>query len=235
MNIIILAGGLGTRLHPITKDLYPKCMIDVNRKPFLYHLLKRLVENHSIDKFILSVGHKRGHIITYFEDDFWGIPIKYCHEKKPLGTGGAIKFTLEAMHYGYKDTPFVVLNGDTFITIDLNKMMKFHNERKADITMAVKYVGDVSRFGHVTFDENKKMVEYVEKDIQAPGYVNAGVYIINETNRHRLPDEGSFEKDFLQFPAAGVYVFDEPFDFIDIGTPGGYEEFVRQKSEKKVV
>jgi len=224
MNIIILAGGLGTRLHPITKDKYPKCMVEVNNgKPFLYYLLKKLVEENSIDSFILSIGHRKEHITDYFGNDFYGVPIYYCTEVKPLGTGGAIKFALESIYS--KNYPVIVLNGDTFTTIDLNKMMILHKEKKALVTVAVKFIGDVSKSGHVIFDKNKKMIEYIEKGNQIPGYINAGAYVIDEVIKSELPDEGSFEKDFLQKSAAGVYVFDKVYDFIDIGIPKDYKGF----------
>lgn len=227
MNVIILAGGLGTRLHPITKDKYPKCMVDINGKPFLEYLLEYLTKFNA-EKIILSVGHKSEYIENYFGYRYKNIELAYAKEDELLGTGGAIKNSLSLYGLG----PFIVLNGDNFINIDINKMIEFYKEKKAVVVVAVKFVGDVSSYGHVVFDKNEKIVEYIEKDGKMPGFVNAGAYIIDGVIRSFLQEKCSFEKDFLQKSAAGVYAFEGDFNFIDIGTPEGYEKFVRQTIKK---
>lgn len=233
MNTIILAGGLGTRLHPITKDKYPKCMVDINGKPFLKYLLTQLT-NFDIEKVILSVGHKCEYIEDYFGCEYKNMTLTYVREDEPLGTGGAIKLALD--YYASKENnTFIVLNGDTFTTIDLEKMMKFHKEKKTLASMAVKFVSDISRFGHIIFDKNKKIIQYKNSEPSMPGYVNAGVFIINEKVKYLLPDKCSFEENLFNKLDVDIYAFEDNFDFIDIGVPEEYNKFVKQRTNKKTV
>ena len=227
MNVIILAGGLGTRLHPITKDKYPKCMVSVDGKPFLEYLINHITQ-YGITNIILSIGHKAEYIKEYFNK--WNNSIYFCEEKEPLGTGGAIKFVLHGC--SLLKGPFIIINGDTIVNVNLEELMLFHKENKALITMAVRFVADVSRFGNVFFDKNKRMTEYKEKANSMPGYINAGVYILEQEIEKQLPDKGSFEKDFLQKIMTDVYVYDKCGDFIDIGIPEDYNKFVSKIKER---
>jgi len=222
MNVIILAGGLGKRLHPITKDEYPKCMVIVNGKPFIEHLIDH-ISQFKISNIILSIGHKAEIIIEHFKDNK---KILYSEESEPLGTSGAIRFALK--WFSSLGETFVVINGDTIVDINLDKMMDAHEQYKCPITMAVKFVGDVSRFGSVIFDRNTLIREYIEKSEAMPGYINAGLYILQKKIWEILPKKGSFEKDFLQKSIVEVSAYDKCYDFIDIGIPEDYKKFVER-------
>jgi NDP-sugar pyrophosphorylase family protein len=197
VTVIILAGGLGTRLHPITKDQYPKCMVPINGKPFLYYILKNLVENYTLDKLILSVGHKHEHIKDYFGDNFWGVLIEYCIEKEPLGTAGAVKKVLKEKYI--KGNTVVIMNGDTYTITDLNKMMECHEDNKTKSTVAI-------------FQNHDWIKGFYP--------VRAGVYILDKELGEGLPTVGNIDDELKE-----VNYFDNKNDFIDIGTPDGYTFF----------
>jgi D-glycero-alpha-D-manno-heptose 1-phosphate guanylyltransferase len=233
MIAIILAGGLGTRLHPITNDKYPKCMVPINDRPFVEYLLDEIIK-YNINQIVFSVGHKHEHIIRHFKSHYKGIPIDYAIEREPLGTGGGIKLAMNKS-LTFLDHNCIVINGDTFTTINLDKMMSFHAEKSSPITIAVKFVGNVSRYGCVKFNDNKKITKFIEKGSVMPGYINAGVYIIREDQRfYYLEDKGSFE-ELLQRVPNDVYAYEGDFDFIDIGVPEEYLKFAEREIDKAII
>jgi len=171
LTAIILAGGFGTRLREVIKDV-PKPMADINGKPFLEILLRYLKKRHPYDR-LLSVGYKQEVIVEYFKDSFAGIDIIYTKEDKPLGTGGAIKRALEKID----DTQVFVLNGDTFFDIDLEDMKNFHLKSCADITISLKKMKNFDRYGSVILDKNR-VLKFKEKRFVKSGYINGGIYIL---------------------------------------------------------
>ena len=117
MQAIILAGGFGTRLQQVVKDV-PKPMADISGKPFLAHLLTNL-QNQGFKKIVISVGYLKEKISEYFGDSYLGMEIFYAVEEKPLGTGGAI---INSLKFIDSKKPFVVLNGDTFLQVNYKKV-----------------------------------------------------------------------------------------------------------------
>ncbi len=218
---IILAGGFGTRLRKVVKDV-PKPMADINGKPFLHYLIK-YYEQKGIEHVILSVGYLHETIEDYFKRQYGQVKISYAVEDEPLGTGGAIIRSLEMT-----ETDLVLtLNGDTMFMVEPDEIFTFHQEKKADFTMVVRKVDDVSRYGSVLMDETYRITGFSEKNSRSgKGFINGGVYLINKSflNRFEFPTRFSIEKDFFEKEYTKIKIYGKPCDnyFIDIGIPEDY-------------
>jgi D-glycero-alpha-D-manno-heptose 1-phosphate guanylyltransferase len=219
MEAIILAGGLGKRLRDTIADL-PKPMAPVKGKPFLFHLLTWL-KDYPVEKIIMSTGYRSESIADYFGDSFSDIALDYAVEKKPLGTGGAIRFALERS----TGDNVLVLNGDTYFPVDLDKFIMFHERSRNLFSLALKPMKDFSRYGTVEC-AGDTIIRFIEKKYCKEGLINGGIYIINRKffESLNLPEVFSIEADLLEKQAASsvlkCMVFDEPF--IDIGIPEDY-------------
>jgi len=226
---IILAGGFGTRLKHVVKEL-PKSMASINNKPFLEYLLLYL-KGQGIRSVILSVGYKYEQIQDYFGDSFNGIEIIYAIEDEPLGTGGGI---LNAMKYIRGESAFV-LNGDTFFDVDLSKFFDFCMKNETDIGLVLKHVDDLSRYGSVAVDKNNRIIEFREKEtLSGSGYINGGIYYLSKDlySQQGKTTKFSIEKDFFEQGVNKFRIFGFLSDdyFIDIGIP---EAFYRAQDEFK--
>lgn len=231
MQVLILAGGLGTRLRSVVSDR-PKPMADINGKPFLEYLISNLVNNGYKD-FILAVGYKKENIIDHFKDGAnFKCNIEYSIENEPLGTGGAIANAKKLI----KDD-ILVLNGDTFFNIDFKSFEKFHNEKKSQYTLSLRRVEDVSRYGAVEFDTNGKVTGFSPKgeDSQS-NYINGGIYIIGKEIIDNLEENKiiSLENDIIPYIVndGNMYGYKADDYFIDIGIPEDYKKFIE---DRKVV
>ncbi len=215
MTAIILAGGLGTRLRSVLKDV-PKCMAPINGIPLLSYILKKLSLS-GFNTVILAVGYLKELIIDKYGSNFENMKIQYSIEDEPLGTGGAI---LKAS-YLIKDDYFFVLNGDTYFDLDYELMFT----KKSDFLIASKKINDVSRYGRLVIEANI-ITAFVEKGINGIGYINGGIYLIRKTflNGFSFPNKFSFEKDFLEKNVNKKKFMALNFDglFIDIGIPDDY-------------
>jgi D-glycero-alpha-D-manno-heptose 1-phosphate guanylyltransferase len=221
VEAIILAGGFGTRLQKVVSDV-PKSMAMVNDKPFLEYLLNYLT-GQGIDRVILSVGYKQDVIRNRFKDHYKHIAIEYAVEESPLGTGGGI---LNAMHWIKGESVFA-MNGDSMFRFDFVAMMNHHLKNRADLTMALRFLDDTSRFGTVKIDEGNQVTGFFEKDkLCNPGYINGGVYIIDKAfyTSLELGTAFSIEKDCFekQYQKARIFGFPAKGYFLDIGIPDDY-------------
>ena len=221
MQAIILAGGFGTRLKDVVKDV-PKPMAPVGSKPFLAHLLDYLL-NFGVTDAVISVHYLKEQIEDYFKDSYRGMKIKYAEEETPLGTGGAI---LNSLQFCKKDKPVLVFNGDTFLKIDLKTMYEEHIERESKLSIALRMVDDCSRYGEVVV-EGSVIKDFSHVGDQGEGYINAGIYIISPGlfDDYTLNNSFSFERDFLYqyVPQIKPNAFFADDYFIDIGVPEDYE------------
>ena len=130
--VIIMAGGLGTRLKDLTKEV-PKPMLKVGQDPILYHIINNF-KQYGYNRIFISVNYKAEIIENYFQDGYaYGVKIEYIREKKRLGTAGGIRLAKE-----YLNTPFFVINGDIFTNINVESMMEYHLENNFDMTLGVK-------------------------------------------------------------------------------------------------
>jgi len=221
LEAIILAGGFGTRLQKVVNDL-PKSMAMVNDKPFLEYLLNFLT-GQGIEKVILSVGYKREMIQDHFHNRYKNIGIAYAVEDEPLGTGGGI---LNAMEQVDGESVFT-MNGDSMFRIDLNAMLLLHSNAGADLTMALRYLEDTSRFGTVRIDDDKRVTGFFEKDPDSePGYINGGIYLINKKfmTTSGFGKKFSIEKDYFEkrYMESKIYGYPAKGYFLDIGIPEDY-------------
>lgn len=226
---IILAGGLGTRIRNVIKDV-PKPMAEINGKPFLEYLLKYIV-NQGILKIVLSVGYKFEVIKEYFGSSFMGVELLYSVESEPLGTGGALK---QAMKF-VNDGNVFILNGDTIFKIDLRKFEEFHFNKESNLSVALKKIEMTNRYGVVELEQDQSIKDFLEKSYVDEGLINGGVYLLNKYffNSFILPDKFSFEIDFLEKYYANYkfYGFISNAYFIDIGVPDDYER-AKQEFER---
>ena len=222
MQAIILAGGVGTRLQGVVRDV-PKPMADINGKPFISYLFDYL-SAYDVRKILLSVGYRYEIIRDYFGSHYKGMDIRYVIEDKPLGTGGALKKVLMAA----EGEEFIVLNGDTFFNLDLKKMIDFHHAEDSILTIAVKPMHDFDRYGAVIIKDSR-LVGFEEKTFRHCGYINGGVYAMKKTISEFFDhdkDAFSFEVDFLHKKINYIHPFAFISDdyFIDIGIPDDYKK-----------
>ncbi len=218
---IILAGGFGTRLQSVVKDL-PKPMAPINGKPFLEYILN-YCSSSGITNCILSVGYKSEKILSYFGNKFLNIDLKNCFEESPLGTGGAIKASMKMTDA----KEILILNGDTFFNVPVDEMYFQHKKNKADLSLALKPMKNFDRYGIVNVTPDNSISGFEEKAFRSEGTINGGVYIIKNTLSKIFPDEEkfSFEKDFLEKKINQLTIKGFSFDeyFIDIGIPEDYQ------------
>src|SRR3989344_2433749 len=166
MKAIILAGGFGSRLREVLKDV-PKPMALIMGKPFLEHQILFLRE-HNITEIIIAVHHMADTIKTYFGDGRrWRTKITYSEEETPLGTAGAIKNSEK-----YIDDTFVVLNGDSYSGINLTEFINFHTSKRSIATMGLTSSKESMHYGNVIVRENK-IADFVEKTENKEGLVNS--------------------------------------------------------------
>jgi D-glycero-alpha-D-manno-heptose 1-phosphate guanylyltransferase len=225
---VILAGGLGTRLRA-AYAAGPKSMAPVAGRPFLDYLL-RWLQSQGVKEVILCVGYKRTHIQRYVgKGSKWGLRVAYSIEEELLGTGGAVK-KAERLIPG---ATLFVINGDTFLGVNLKEMMKFHQNRGALATLAAVNVADHRRYGSLTLDGQGRITAFIEKgDMDASNKsekgkrpINGGVYVFEKKLLSKIRTHGpvSLEKNVFPRLVASknkqVYGFLRDAYFVDIGVP----------------
>lgn len=221
MEVIVLAGGLGTRLQGVI-GAYPKCMAEVNGRPFLAYVFDYLAQQHCVQA-ILSLGFKHEVVTEWVDKQELPFVVDYVVEKEPLGTGGGLRLALQQA----SADNVVVVNGDTLFMVDLEKMMNFHLAQHSCTTLALKKMHAFDRYGVVNTNDNGLITSFEEKTYREEGMINGGVYIVNQKNilSKHLPVKCSMEKDYLEkYAAEGkFYGFESDGYFIDIGVPEDYE------------
>ena len=170
----ILAGGLGTRLRPLTYEM-PKLLIPLQGKPILEHVID-LFKRHRVNEIILAVGYKYHKFQEYFEDGRrFGIKIHYVIEKEPLGTAGSLPF----VKHHFNET-FYMCNGDELKDLDLHELFNFHKSQDALATIALTEIEDPSQYGVVALHGNKikRFVEKPQKHEAPSNLISSGLYIL---------------------------------------------------------
>ena len=218
---VLLVGGLGTRLRVVVPSA-PKPLAPVGNRPFL-ELLIRQLGSQGIRTLIMCTGYLADQIEGEFGDGSGlGVTIEYSKEPEPLGTAGAVKFA-ERLLQGVPD--FVVMNGDSFLELDLNQLIQLHRTHGGLSTMAVVSVENAGRYGTVHVDSGNRVTEFCEKTgSDSPGLINAGVYVFSAAILELIPaGPVSLEKDvFPTLLDQGVHAARQHGVFIDIGTPADY-------------
>lgn len=230
MDVVIALGGMGTRLHEVTKDLIPKPMVECAGKPFLWFLLKYLRNNVSdLKRFIFLTGHLGSSIKDYFGDSFTGIPILYSIEDHPLGTGGALR--MACLNYSIGELIF--LNGDTLHEIDYTALIAVYRATNQTNTGRVVIsscrVDRVDRYGALELS-GSLVKNFCEKGASSPSnliYSGSTIMHGNQILASSYSSIKDFSKEFLS-PMASERMLEAYIDkgyFVDIGIPQDYFQF----------
>jgi len=228
MKAVIIAGGLGTRLRPLTNNT-PKPIVPVVNRPFIVHQIEHLAK-HGVDEVILNLHYLSHEIkkIMDIEAKQWGIKIHYSLEETPLGTAGAVK---NAEQF-FDDGPMVVFNGDVLTDIYISKVVDFHRQKSATVTLTLTEVEDPTSFGLILMDKDNRVTQFIEKpswsEVVAKT-INAGIYVIDPKIFKDAPkgEPYSFERQLypsLLKAGAPIYGYVSHAYWIDIGNPQKYKE-----------
>jgi mannose-1-phosphate guanylyltransferase len=226
MNALLLAGGLGTRLRPLTENM-PKPMALVANRPWLEHLIIQL-KNEGIERFVIALKHYPEKIRDYFgSGEKWGVSIQYAVEDRLLGTAGAIKNAQP-----YLDDRFIAINADIVHETDLKPLLEFHLQHGGCVTIGLTEVDDPTQYGVVEQDAEGRILRFVEKPrlSEAPSNrINAGIYVMEKSALDYIPGgrEVSIERE--TFPLliernAGVYGKTMSGYWMDMGTKQRYRQ-----------
>ncbi len=226
MKAIVLAGGQGTRLRPLTYGT-PKPMLPIANRPFLEHQLAWLA-SHGVDEVVLSLGYQPDAFTGHFTgaEAVPGLRLAYAVEPEPLGTAGAIRFAAgDALA-----ERVVVCNGDVLTDLDLSALIRFHEDRGAEATISLTRVEDPSAFGVVPTDTDGRVLGFVEKP--APGeapteWINAGAYVLEPSVIGSIPVGRNVSIERETFPGllerdGKLYAVGSGGYWLDIGTPAKY-------------
>lgn len=225
MKAIIIAGGLGTRLRPITYNI-PKPIVPLVNKPFVFHQIE-LLKRFGITEIILNLHYLSDNIRNLFDDGKrLGVKVYYSIEEKPLGTAGAVK---NAEKF-FDDGPMLVFNGDILTDMNLERAIKFHEEKKAKVTIALTTVEDPTMYGLVITDDNGRVSEFREKpswEHVTTNTINAGIYIVDPGIFKHAPKGKEFSFERQLYPLLlqkGEKIFGYKTDayWMDIGDPEKY-------------
>ncbi len=229
MDVLILAGGRGTRLQSLPGDV-PKPLREVRGRPFLSYLLDQ-VRNAGARRAVLALGYKpdafRDFVRAETSDRF---ALEISVEPEPLGTGGAMRAALPLL----ATESILAMNGDSYVDADLGRLAAAQRRRDARITILLAQVEDASRYGGVEIDAQGAVLRFVEKGRVGPGLINAGVYILRRQVLEEIPAGRAVSLEREVLPAqVGRGFYGEPAEvpFLDIGTPESYraaEAFFRK-------
>jgi D-glycero-alpha-D-manno-heptose 1-phosphate guanylyltransferase len=220
VTVLILAGGLGTRLQSSLPNR-PKVLAPVVGRPFLSYLMDQLISS-GFGHVILCTGYRGEQVKQAFGDNYKGLDIQYSNEPEPLGTGGALRYGLPLIATDWA----LVTNGDSYVDFNLKDFLTWHFENDLHVSIVLAYVADTDRYGRVEVKEDGRIVKFDEKGAShGPGWVNAGVYILNRSILETIPSGQPFslEREFFPFLInRDLYGFRSKAAFIDIGTAESY-------------
>jgi mannose-1-phosphate guanylyltransferase len=227
MKAVVLVGGEGTRLRPLTLTA-PKQMLPIVGVPMIERVLGHLA-THGVEEAVLSLGYLPDAFMeAYPEGTAAGVRLTYAVEPQPLDTAGAVRF---AASFGKVDETFVVVNGDILTDLNLTALVEFHRARGAEGTIALHPVADPSAFGVVPTDEEGRVTAFVEKpprDEAPTNEINAGTYILEPSVLGRIPEGGRVSIERETFPAmvrdGRLFALPDQGYWLDTGTPAAYLE-----------
>ena len=225
MKAILLAGGKGTRLRPLTVHT-PKPIVPIFNRPFLYYQIDLLKQVPEIDEVILSLNYQPRRIEEIFGDgDGLGVKLRYVVEPMPLGTAGAVRYAGDNL-----TESVVVFNGDVLTQVDLAAVLELHRSRKAKATIVLTPVENPRAYGLVETDRDGNILRFLEKpgeDEITCNTINAGIYVLEPDTFDRIPKDTAWSIERSFFPSLIergetflAYVYDGYW--IDIGTPAKY-------------
>ena len=197
MKAVIMAGGKGTRLQPLTSN-QPKPMIPIVNTPCMEHIV-RLLKRYDFEDILVTLEFMPEVIREYFGDGSeWGVKIDYSVEEEPLGTAGSVKYVEDRL-----TERFVVVSGDALTDVDLEKAVALHEERGAEVTLVLKKVDDPSEFGIVVVEDNGRVSDFLEKPDEDEVFsytANTGIYIVEPDALRDVPEDQEYDWSKEQFP-----------------------------------
>ena len=225
MRAVVLVGGFGTRLRPLTSDL-PKQMLPIVDRPMIEHVVGHLAA-HGVEEVVLSLGFLPDAVLdTYPDGRCAGIPLHYAVEPEPLDTAGAIRFAAEDAGI---DEAFLVLNGDVLTDLAVDELIVFHRASGAEATVSLTPVDDPSRYGVVPTDADGRVTGFVEKPPAgaAPcNWINAGTYVFEPSVIDRIEPGRRVSVEREVFPTMAdegvLYGVRSEAYWVDTGTPETY-------------
>lgn len=225
MKAVVLVGGEGTRLRPLTLTT-PKQMLPVGGRPMIERVLEWL-SRHGVDEAVLSLGYRPDAFLKAYPDgEACGVRLHYAVEDSPLDTAGAIRF---AAGEGGVDSTFLVVNGDVLTDLDVTALVGFHRRQGAEATIALTPVDDPSRFGVVPTDDDGRVLAFIEKPPpgEAPtNLINAGTYVLEPSVLERIPSDRRVSIERETFPALvadrTLFALGSAAGWLDAGTPATY-------------
>jgi mannose-1-phosphate guanylyltransferase len=229
LKAVILVGGQGTRLRPLTYNT-PKPMVPVLNVPFLEHVIRNLKE-HNVTEIVMAQHYLAASMKDYFGNGSkLGVKLYYVMEESPMGTAGAVKNVED-----FLDSTFFVLNGDIFHNRDFTGMLKFHRRHRAKATIVLSPVDDPTMYGVIETDKRNKVKRFLEKpkpEEVTTNMINAGTYVLEPEVLQRVPPDTrfTFEREvFPQMLTDGLPVYAYPTDnyWMDTGTPEKYLQLHR--------
>lgn len=216
----ILAGGLGTRLRPVVPDK-PKVLAEVGERPFLAYVLDQLV-TFDIRHVVLCTGYLGEQVRGVFGNAYGPLHLVYSQELSPLGTAGALRLALPL----FRTNCVLVMNGDSICQADLRAFWIWHWAQCSEATLLLAKSSETRRYGRVRVNENGLIISFDEKnDHGEPGWINAGVYLLNRRWLIDIPAGRAVSLEEEVFPSwvrRGIYGFQSNGRLIDIGTPESY-------------
>jgi mannose-1-phosphate guanylyltransferase len=231
---VILVGGFGTRLRPLT-DRTRKDMLPLVDRPLLAYTFEHL-RRHGVERAVLSCGYLPTQLQEHFGDSYGGFALDYRVEAEPLGTGGAVRFAAEGIR-----GPFYAVNGDSLREADLSELARFHRERGAKATILLTPVEDPTRYGLVRLERDGRVQSFLEKprpeEIDT-NLINAGVYVLEPEVLDLIPSDRAVSIEREVFPRlvaeGSCYGLALPGYWLDVGTPKSYLQAHRDVLERNV-
>ena len=217
LTAVILAGGLGTRLRSVVPDRQ-KVMATVAGRPFLAYLLDQIAQ-FGIRQAVVCTGYRANDIPEYFQDEYKGIRLVYSQETQQMGTAGALRLALAFIH----TFPALVFNGDSYVDVDIERLLNFHLLQQGVISMALAKKEARGRYGIVEMDHQGLITTFLEKaSTHKPEWVNAGIYVMERQVLQSIPDHKAVSLERETFPTwvhKGLFGFAQQGALLDIGTP----------------
>lgn len=242
-KIIVVAGGLATRMKPITEEI-PKCLIDINGIPLMEHQLK-FFKKKGYEEIIFCVAHLAEKVKEYFEDGSkWDMKVSYIQETEQLmGTAGSVKLVSDQIG---DDEDFIVYYGDNLTSMDFDKLMAFHKEKGGAATIVMRPLPEGYKSSSViTLDDNQKItvflekppMEEIEKYKDEKRYINSGIYVFKKSVLDQIPEGEKYDFAKQLFPklmegSEGMYGYATEEFFREIGRVEKYEKFLSEIGDK---
>jgi mannose-1-phosphate guanylyltransferase len=227
MKAVVLVGGLGTRLRPLTLST-PKQMLPVVDRPMIEWVMGHL-HAHGVDEAVLALGYKPDAFVDRYDDALCaGVSLVYAVEPEPLDTAGAVGFA--AREAGISER-FLVINGDVMTDLDISQLVDVHDAAEAEATIHLTPVDDPSRYGVVPIDDDGRVIEFVEKpprDEAPTNWINAGTYVMEPSVLDRIEPDRRVSLERETFPALAqdqsLFAWQSDVYWIDTGTPATYAQ-----------